>query len=192
MNAKKLNFLNWLPFLPAPSQASESSFGSGSAVQKAEDVVTGMLAKGFVLGMDALNKAKALDEKHQLTSTAAAKVATLDQSIGFSEKIGMGATMVNDKVKEMDEKFQLSEKTKSAISAAENTVSSAGSVIMKNRYILTGTSWVTGAFSRVTKVAGEVGQKAREKMAEEEQGRNAGAGSAQAERTEFPSKDSLS
>lgn len=143
-----------------------------------------MLAKGFILGKDAVNKAKALDEKHQLTSTAAGKVATLDQRIGFSEKIGMGATMVNDKVKEMDEKFQLSEKTKSAFSAAENTVSSAGSVIMKNRYILTGTSWVTGAFSRVTKAAGEVGQKTREKMAEEEQGTNAGS-----ERTDLPSKD---
>lgn len=125
-----------------------------------------------------------MDEKHQLTSTAAGKVATLDQRIGFSEKIGMGATMVNDKVKEMDEKFQLSEKTKSAFSAAENTVSSAGSGIMKNRYILTGTSWVTGAFSRVTKAAGEVGQKTREKMAEEEQGTNAGS-----ERTDLPSKD---
>lgn len=143
-----------------------------------------MLAKGFILGKDAVNKAKALDEKHQLTSTAAAQVATLDQRIGFSEKIGMGATMVNDKVKEMDEKFQLSEKTKTAFSAAENTVSSAGSVIMKNRYILTGTSWVTGAFSRVTKAAGEVGQKTREKMAEEEQGTNAGS-----ERTDLPSKD---
>lgn len=170
------------PTASVPSSASESSFGSGSAVQKAEDVVTGMMAKGFILGKDALNKAKALDEKHQLTSTAAAKVASLDQRIGFSEKIGMGTTMVNDKVKEMDEKFHLSEKTKSAMSAAENTVSSAGSVIMKNRYILTGTSWVTGAFSRVTKAAGEIGQKTREKMTEEEQGRNAGAGNAQPER----------
>ncbi|KAI5659746.1 hypothetical protein M9H77_28539 [Catharanthus roseus] len=176
------------PAVSLPSAASETSFGPGSTVQKAEDVVTSMLAKGFILGKDALNKAKALDEKHQLTSTASAKVASLDQKIGFSEKITMGATMVNDKVKEMDEKFHVSEKAKSAITAAENTVNTAGSAIMKNRYILTGTSWVTGAFSKVTKAAGEVGQKTKEKVAEEEEVRNAAAGYAQVQRSESPEK----
>ncbi|GMP25258.1 hypothetical protein CsSME_00002211 [Camellia sinensis var. sinensis] len=72
----------------------------------------------------------------------------------------------------MDEKFQVSEKTKSAFAAAEQKVSTAGSAIMKNRYILTGTSWVTGAFNRAAKAAGDVGQKTKEKVAEEEQGRN--------------------
>lgn len=131
-----------------------------------------MLAKGYILGKDAVNKAKEFDEKHQVSSTAVAKVASLDQKIGLSEKISMGTTMMNDKVKEMDQKFQVSEKTKVAIAAAEQTVSTAGSAIMKNRYVLTGASWVTGAFSRVTKAAGEVGQKTKDKVAEEEQGRN--------------------
>ncbi|KAL2541660.1 binding partner of ACD11 1-like [Abeliophyllum distichum] len=36
-------------------------------------------------------------------------------------------------VKEMDQKFQVSEKTKSAFTAAEQTVSNTGSTIMKNR-----------------------------------------------------------
>lgn len=135
-----------------------------------------MLARGFILGKDALNKAKTFDEKHQLTSTASTKVASFDQKIGFSEKISMGATMVNDKVKEMDQKFQVSEKTKSAFTAAEQTVNNAGSAIMKNRYILTGTSWVTGAFSRVSKAAEEVGQMTKEKVAEEEKGRSAAEG----------------
>ncbi|KAL2545565.1 RNA-binding (RRM/RBD/RNP motif) family protein [Forsythia ovata] len=147
--------------------------GAVSVVQKAEDVVSSMLAKGFILGKDALNKAKSFDEKHQFTSTASAKVVSLDQKIGLSEKISLGATIVNDKVKEMDQKFQVSEKTKSAFSATEQTVSNAGSAIMKNRYVLTGASWVTGAFSRVTKAAGEVGQRTMEKVAEEDAGKNA-------------------
>ena len=73
----------------------------------------------------------------------------------------------------MDQKFQVSEKTKSAFAAAEQTVSNAGSAIMKNRYVLTGASWVTGAFSKVSKAAGEVGQKTKEKVesAEEQQKR---------------------
>ncbi|XP_021768238.1 binding partner of ACD11 1-like [Chenopodium quinoa] len=147
--------------------------GAQGALRKAEDVVTSMLAKGFILGKDAVGKAKSLDEKHQLTSTASTKIASLDQKIGLTEKISMGTSAVNNKVKEMDQKFQVSEKTKSALAVAEEKVSTAGSAIMKNRYVLTGTTWVTGAFSRVTKAAGEVGQKTIEKvgMAEDEQKR---------------------
>ncbi|KAJ4721056.1 binding partner of ACD11 1-like [Melia azedarach] len=73
----------------------------------------------------------------------------------------------------MDEKFRVSEKTKSSFSDAEKTVRNAGSTIMKNRYVLTGASWVTSAFNRVTKATGEVGQKTREKVLAEEEARRA-------------------
>ncbi|KAA8533468.1 hypothetical protein F0562_031098 [Nyssa sinensis] len=178
--------------LPAAASApptvteNKNAGGGGSAIQKAEDVVSGMLAKGFILGKDAVNKAKSFDEKHQFTSTATAKVVSLDQKIGLSEKISVGTTLVNDKVKEMDQKFQVSEKTKTAFAAAEQTVSSAGSAIMKNRYVLTGASWVTGAFSKVAKAAGDVGQKTKEKMAEEEQGRKTVDGYAQIHAPDSP------
>ncbi|GFQ03371.1 protein vip1, partial [Phtheirospermum japonicum] len=178
-----------LPPAASAYAASENKNAVGvasSAVQKAEDVVSSMLAKGFILGKDALNKAKSLDEKHQVISTATAKVASLDQKIGLSEKITIGATIVNDKVKEVDQKFQVSEKTKSAFAVAEQTVSSAGSAIMKNRYILTGTSWVTGAFSRVSKAAGEVSQKTMEKVAEGEHGKNMPEGYAEIHTSEYP------
>lgn len=149
-----------------PLQQSDKKTGGGgeSALQKAEDVVSSMLAKGFILGKDAVNKAKSFDEKHQLTSTASAKVSSFDKKIGLTEKITIGTSIVNDKVREVDEKLHVSEKAKSAFAAAEQTVSSAGSAIMKNRYVLTGTTWVTGAFSKVTKAAGEVGQKTKEKV----------------------------
>jgi hypothetical protein len=159
--------------LVSPATENKTTGGTESAFRKAEDVVSGMLAKGFILGKDAVNKAKTFDEKHQLSSTATAKVASIDQKIGFTEKISVGASVVSDKVREVDQKFQVSEKTKSAFSAAEQKVSSAGSAIMKNRYVLTGASWVTGAFSKVAKAAEEVGQKTKEKVvvAEEEQKR---------------------
>ncbi|TKY70048.1 Binding partner of ACD11 1 [Spatholobus suberectus] len=159
--------------LASSVKESQTPGGAESALRKAEDVVSGMLAKGFILGKDAVNKAKTFDEKHQLSSTASAKVASFDQKIGLSEKISAGATVVGDRVREVDQKFQVSEKTKSAFAAAEHTVSNAGSAIMKNRYVLTGASWVTGAFSKVSKAAGEVGQKTKEKVenAEEQQTR---------------------
>ncbi|XP_020203072.1 binding partner of ACD11 1 [Cajanus cajan] len=161
------------PAALASSNVSQTPGGGESALRKAEDVVSGMLAKGFILGKDAVNKAKTFDEKHQLTHTASAKVASFDQKIGLSEKISAGATVVGDRVREVDQKFQVSEKTKSAFAAAEQTVSNAGSAIMKNRYVLTGASWVTGAFNKVSKAAGEVGQKTKEKVenAEEQQKR---------------------
>ncbi|XP_009783192.1 binding partner of ACD11 1-like [Nicotiana tabacum] len=161
---------------PPPTGSTNIPAAGGSAIQKAEDVVSSMLAKGFILGKDAVSKAKALDEKHKITSTTSARVASLDQKYGLSEKITTGATIVNHKVKEMDQKFQVSEKSKSAFAAAEQTVSNAGSAIMKNRYALTGVTWAAGAFSRVTKAAGEVGQKTKEKLAKEEKGRNSAKG----------------
>ncbi|GKU95795.1 hypothetical protein SLEP1_g9112 [Rubroshorea leprosula] len=156
--------------LAPPATENKARGGGESALRKAEDVVTTMLAKGFILGKDAVNKAKTLDEKHQLTSTASSKVVSLDKKIGLTEKITAGTTVVSGKVREVDQKFQVSEKTKSAFAAAEQKVSSAGSAMMKNRYVFTGASWVTGAFNKVAKAAGDVGQKAKEKVevAEEE------------------------
>ncbi|XP_042007773.1 binding partner of ACD11 1-like [Salvia splendens] len=171
------------------SQGDDAGGGVAAAAQKAEDVVSGMVAKGFILGKDALNRAKSFDERHQLTSTASATVASLDQKIGLSEKITVGATIVNDKVKEVDQKFQVSEKTKTAFAAAGQTVSSAGTAVMKNRYVLTGATWVTGAFSRVQKVAEDVGQKTLEKVAEEEQGRNEAQGYTKLDTTDSPNAD---
>nr|CAB3447589.1 unnamed protein product [Digitaria exilis] len=147
---------------------SRNAGGMESALRKAEDVVGSMLAKGFVLGMDAVEKAKAFDEKHQLTSTATAKVASLDKTMGLSQKFSTSTIVVNEKMKEMDEKYQVAEKTKSALAAAEQTVSTAGSAIMSNRYVLTGAAWVTGAYNKVATTATDVGAMAKERMADQE------------------------
>ncbi|KAM6546778.1 hypothetical protein CsatB_027514 [Cannabis sativa] len=143
---------------------------SSPAVKKAEDVVSSMLAKGFILGKDAVNKAKALDEKHHLISNASATVASIDNKIGLSEKLSIGKAVVNDKVREMDERYQVSEKTKSALAVAEQKASSAGSAIMNNPYVLTGASWVSSAFSAFAKAAEDVTILTKEKVekAEEE------------------------
>ncbi|XP_057978388.1 binding partner of ACD11 1-like isoform X2 [Malania oleifera] len=164
-----------VPSAPSPVQAKEAktSGGAESAFQKAEEVVSSVLAKGLILGKGAVNKAKSFDEKHQLTSTASAKVNSFDKKIKFTEKVSVGTSIVNDKVREVDKKFQVSEKTKSAFTTAEQKVSSTGSAIMKNRVVSTVATSVTGAFSKVAKAAGDIGQKTREKVgvAEEEQKR---------------------
>ncbi|XP_066319257.1 binding partner of ACD11 1-like [Miscanthus floridulus] len=151
---------------------SKNTGGMESALQKAEDIVGSMLAKGFVLGMDAVEKAKAFDEKHQLTSTATAKVASLDRTMGLSQKFSTGTLVVNEKMKEMDEKYQVAEKTKSALAAAEQTVSTASSAIMSNRYILTGAAWVTDAYNKVATTTTDVSTKTKERMMAEWEGAN--------------------
>ncbi|XP_078446084.1 binding partner of ACD11 1-like [Wolffia australiana] len=149
---------------PAPVDAKPAGAGGESALQKAEDVVGSMLAKGFVLGKDVIDKAKAFDEKHQLVSTATAKVSSLDKKIGLSEKVSIGTSAVNEKVKEIDQKFHVSEKTKSAFVVAEQKVNDAGSAILKNKFVFQGVSWVTGAFNRVAaKAARDKSSKTKDK-----------------------------
>ncbi|KAL0446711.1 UNVERIFIED_CONTAM: Binding partner of ACD11 1 [Sesamum latifolium] len=144
---------------------------AGSAVQKAEDVVSTMLAKGFILGKDALNRAKSFDERHQLTSNATATVASIDHRIGFTEKLSMGTAVVNEKVKVMDERFQVSEMTKSALAAAEQRASSAGSAIMNTRIVSAGASWFSSAFRVVSNAAEGVSTMTREKVEKVEEER---------------------
>jgi len=89
----------------------------------AEDVVSTVLVKE---GKDAVGKAESSYEKHGcFTSTAGAKVPAIDKKIGQ-------ITLGNEKAREMDQKLRVSDKTKSALAAADQTVSSAGSAIMKN------------------------------------------------------------
>ncbi|XAR72175.1 hypothetical protein NMG60_11018724 [Bertholletia excelsa] len=157
----------------APPLSPKTSSDS-AVVRKAEDVVSTMLAKGFVLGKETLNKAKSFDERHHLSSNASATVASLDRKMGLSQKLSVGTAVVNEKVREIDERFQVSEKTKSALVAAEQTATSAGSAIMSNRYVSTGASWITNAFSAVAKAAEDVSTLTKEKVekAEEEKKEN--------------------
>ncbi|CAM6051654.1 unnamed protein product, partial [Sphagnum compactum] len=143
---------------------------TSSLSNRAQEVFSNMLARGFVLGHNAMARAKALDEKHhitanasQLSANASARVASLDKKIGITQKITAGSAAVNQQVKAVDEKYQVTEKTRSVLIAAEQKINNAGSAIMKNRYVLSGASWVTGAYAKVAKSAGEVGQRAMEK-----------------------------
>ena len=54
-------------------------------VNRAQDVIANMLGKGSSIRQDAVNKAKAFDEKHQLTVSASAKVISFDRRVGLTE-----------------------------------------------------------------------------------------------------------
>ena len=103
-------------------------------INKAQDVVTSMLAKGSAIRQDALNKAKAFDEKHQLTANASAKVISLDKRVGLTEKLTVGISVVNEKVKSVDQRLHVSDKTMAAIFAAEKKLNDTGSAVKTSRF----------------------------------------------------------
>jgi hypothetical protein len=132
--------LNHIALLIAFFVNFQLSGGSGPRnPNQAVEVISTMLAKGFVLGKDAVGKAKEFDEKHDLSSSAKSSVVNFDKNVGISEKLSAGTAVVNQQMKAVDEKYQVSEKTRAALAVAEEKVATAGSALMKNRYILTGT-----------------------------------------------------
>ncbi|KAF8021170.1 hypothetical protein BT93_G1564 [Corymbia citriodora subsp. variegata] len=163
-----------LPPEALPSTPEKKPTIGGEAIKKAEDVVSSMLAAGFVLGKDVIARARSFDEQHHLTSSASATVTSIGGKIGLGERLGAGTTMVAGKVKEMDERFHVSEMTRSALSIAEQIKaggSAANAGIMSNRYVSTGASWVSSALETVVKVAEDVSNMTKEKVEKAEEGK---------------------
>ena len=124
----------------------------------AQDVVKTMLAKGYVLGKDALSKAKSLDESHQVSTTAVAKVAELSERIGLTDKFCAGV----EAVMSVDEKYHILDATKSAASATGRKAVSAANTLVNSSYFSKGALWVSDALNRAAKVAADAGTPAAE------------------------------
>ncbi|KAL4607124.1 hypothetical protein ACB092_09G151900 [Castanea dentata] len=133
-------------------------------VNRAQDVVASMLAKGSAIGQDAMNKAKAFDEKHRLRASASEKVVSFDRRVRLTEKLTVGISVVNEKVKSVDQKLHVSDKTMAAIFAAERRLNDTGSAVKTSRYVTAGAAWFNGAFSKVAKAGHVAGTKTREKF----------------------------
>ncbi|PPR91593.1 hypothetical protein GOBAR_AA29092 [Gossypium barbadense] len=138
-------------FALQPPLRSQFVSHAGEAVSFAQDVVKGMLGKGYVLGKDALSKAKTFDASHQVSATAAAKVAKLSERIGLTDKIYVGV----DAVRSMDERYHVSENIKSAISVAGRTAAAAANAVVSSSYFSKGALWVSGALDRAAKAAAD-------------------------------------
>ncbi|KAK4282112.1 hypothetical protein QN277_013526 [Acacia crassicarpa] len=148
---------------PVEERASPASSGV-MYISRAQDVVTSVLAKGSAIRQDALNKAKAFDEKHRFTANASAKVASFDKRVGLTEKWTVGISVVNEKVKYVDQRLHVSDKTMAAILAAERKINDTGSAVKTSRYVTAGTTWLNGAFGKVARAGQLAGTKTREKF----------------------------
>ncbi|KAH9728530.1 RRM domain-containing protein [Citrus sinensis] len=152
----------------APSGNNEGKTSPSSSgrmyVNRAQEVVTSVLARGSAIRQEAVNKAKAFDEKHQFTANASAKVISFDRRVGFTEKLTVGISVVNEKVKSVDQRLHVSDKTMAAIFAAERKINDTGSAVKTSRYVTAGTAWLNGAFSKVARAGQVAGTKTREKF----------------------------
>nr|XP_043632057.1 binding partner of ACD11 1 [Erigeron canadensis] len=150
----------------SPSSHAEANTTSPRGrvyISKAQDVAKSVLAKGSAFRQDAVNKAKAFDEKHQLRANASARVNSLDKRVRLTEKFNVGVSVVNEKVKSVDQKLQVSDKTMAAILAAERKLNDTGSAVKSSRYVTAGAAWLNGAFGKVTKAGQVAGTKTRQK-----------------------------
>eukprot|EP00270_Netrium_digitus_P012618 TRINITY_DN411_c0_g1_i2.p1 TRINITY_DN411_c0_g1~~TRINITY_DN411_c0_g1_i2.p1 ORF type:complete len:261 (+),score=65.69 TRINITY_DN411_c0_g1_i2:207-989(+) len=137
---------------------------SSTAYNRAQNMMADLIAKGYVLGKDAAAKAKTFDEKHEVTKTTTSKVTELDKKLGISERLSAGAATVSTSWKQMDDKYQVTEKTKSAIGVAGKNINEASAAMMKNKYVASGSAWLSGAFGKVVQAATDVHQIAKEKI----------------------------
>ncbi|KAK3030844.1 hypothetical protein RJ639_035773, partial [Escallonia herrerae] len=134
------------------TEAREFVSTPGEAVTLAQEVVKTMAAKGYVLGKDALAKAKAFDESHQVSATAMAKMAELSNRIGLTDKVYGGI----EKVKSVDKKYHVSEVTVSAASYTGRTASAAANAVVKSSYFSKGALWVSSVLTRAANAAADL------------------------------------
>lgn len=124
----------------------------------AQEVVNTMASMGYILGKDAITKAQAFDESHQVSATAAAKVADLSHRMGLTDMIGAGY----EAVKTMDEKYHVLQTTKSAISATGKTAAAAADTVVRSSYFSKGALFMSDALNRAAKVAADLASRGLE------------------------------
>lgn len=135
------------------SNGSHFTTTPSEAVTMAQEVVTLMLSKGYVLGKDALIKAKAFDESHHVSASAAAKIAELSKHIGLTDKINAGV----DVVRSVDERYHVLDTTKTVMAATGRTAVAATHTVVNSSYFSAGALWVSGALTKAAQVAADLG-----------------------------------
>lgn len=137
------------------SERSKVVPSTGKAVSFAQDTVKTMAAKGFVLGKDAVVRAKAYGESHQVPAAAIAKVSKISQGIGLSDKLSAGI----EAAKSVDQRYHISGTTRSAVSVTQRTAASAANAVVSSSYFYKGALWLSDALNRASQVAGNLGNR---------------------------------
>ena len=131
---------------------------------RAQDIVANMLSKGHILTRDAVSRAKSFDERRQLNANMAmaspadlsSKLDKSGSTIGLSGRLNAGASIINMTAQSINERFHIAERTWSVYSYAQQGAKCAGTTLVNNKMVQSGSSWVSGAFYKVAQAAGNV------------------------------------
>jgi len=134
-----------------PENITTRTFTAPDHERTKTSVVASMIAAGYVLGTDAIGKAREIDEKHMISlqlkvgaEQVKAKANEIDKALHISETANVIKTVTIEKAKEVDEKLQISSKVNQAADvvrqqanafatkASENEVVSKGFDFVKN------------------------------------------------------------
>ena len=139
-----------------------------------------LLSQGYVLGQDAIAKAKAFDEKHALMAKAAAQAAALregaialghtatasaaklDEKYGVTASLAAGTERVSQQLSEVDEKLHVSQRTRGVFEEAEKRINEAGEYLLQNPYVSKGRDWVMDVAATVSNYVEGDGQVAQQ------------------------------
>lgn len=139
-----------------------------SAVSRAQDMVTSMLSRGFVLGKDVLKKARSFDEKRRMRSSGDKEDAqgSPSNTTTTPTTATSRARLVerwNKQVEALNEKLQIGQRATRALAMAQQGVTSAGTAVKKN------SKWVSVAIaSRVSRSSPETAAASSENLPHEQ------------------------
>lgn len=125
----------------------------------AQDVVVRMVSMGYQLSKDALARARDFDESHQVSATAAAKVADLSKRVGLTDTIYAGV----DAARSVDERYQVSETTRTVVSATGRTAAAVTNTVVSSSYFSAGALLVSDVLNRAAKVAADLAKHGNQK-----------------------------
>lgn len=133
---------------------------SSKMFKQAKVATVGVTASALVLGGQAVDGIKSLDERAGISKTVGAAVTTttakvneLDQSLGVSVAVKKTAASVTEGVKGIDQKYDISGRTTRAASDASKAASDLANKALENKHVAKGWGFMRGIGKSVLSAA---------------------------------------
>jgi len=156
-----------------PHNITQREFQVPDEERSKTSVIVTLLSNGYVLGKDAIDSAKDLDEKHKISPTVLGlaeqvktKAQEIDTQYGISDKVNTVTTAVSEKAKQIDDEYKLSEKAQQGLNAVKTEAESVMAKVQENPTVAKGvetiksTAWsLTSTFLNAVHTLKEETQK---------------------------------
>jgi len=144
-------------------------------------VVASMVAAGYVLGSDAIGRAKEIDEKHMISlqikvgaEQIKAKANEIDRQLHITETATAIKTAAFVKAKEVDEKLQISVKVGAAAEIAKAQANAIATKANENETVAKGVSMVKAVGNTIQQGFQNLKEESLKAIEEKKQAKDAG------------------